>query len=211
MTAVVEDIFDAPEDADFLRVFRANHFPRTTENDPVIRSFDLVTVHKRLPEKSKLIIDSVAQRGVIHRRERIEEARGKTAETAITKPHINFGLADFFKILPQAFERGVGRIEQTRGQEVIAEESAHEVLERKIINAAHVLGVVHGLRRDHALMNRIPHRQRGRDPPVTRRGRGGMPRQRRGEMPQNQSPETRLAHAGIRTRSARRTSGSSAR
>ena len=129
MTAVVEDIFNAPEDADFLRVFRANHFPRTTENDPVIRSFDLVTVHKRLPEKSKLIIDSIAQRGVIHRRERIEEARGKTAETAITEPHIDFGLADFFKILSQAFERGVGRIEQTRGQEVIAEESAHEVLE----------------------------------------------------------------------------------
>ena len=100
MTAVIENIFNSSEDADFLGIFRANHLPWTAENNPVIWGFDLVTVQKRLPEKSKLIIDPVAQRGIIHRRERIEETRSETAETAITEPHVDFGLADFFKILP---------------------------------------------------------------------------------------------------------------
>jgi hypothetical protein len=70
---------------------------------------DLVAVDELLLEEAELVVDAVAERGVIERGERIEETRGETAEAAVAEAHVDLGVADFLEILAERLERGARR------------------------------------------------------------------------------------------------------
>ena len=184
--AIIEHIFDASKNAHLLGVFGTHHLPRAAENNPIIGMLDLVAVVEGLLEEPKLVVDAVAERRVVKRREGIEEARSEATKAAIAKPHVDFGFADFLEVLSEGLEGLLGRIEQPGGDEIIAEETSHEILEGEIVNPADVVGVVHGLRGNHPLMDCIAHRVGGGDPPVARRGGTRMARERRNQMALNQ-------------------------
>ncbi len=135
--------------------------------------------HDGLLEQAELVINPVAERRVIKRRQRIEEAGGETTEAAVAETHVALGLADLLEVLAERGERSPrGLIEPGRDQ-VVAEQPAHEVFEREIVDAADVMRVVHRLGRDHARVQLLAHGHHGGDPPVARGGRAGVARQRR--------------------------------
>jgi hypothetical protein len=103
---------------------------------------DLVAVDELLLEQAELVIDAVAERRVVERGERIEEARGEAAEAAVAQAHVHLGVADLLEILAERLERGHARSsEQAGGEQVVAEQPAHEVFEREIVDAADVLAL----------------------------------------------------------------------
>src|SRR6478736_5700145 len=83
VAAVVEDVFHAAEEMHFLGVLGADNLPGIAEDVPAVRMLDLETVDKFLTEQAVLVVDAVAERRVVQRRERIEEARREAAEAAV--------------------------------------------------------------------------------------------------------------------------------
>src|SRR5207249_435755 len=53
--------------------------------EPVIRLLMLKAIHERLPKKTELVVDAVAEAGHIHRCERIEEAGCQPAESSVAE------------------------------------------------------------------------------------------------------------------------------
>ena len=186
VTPVVEDVFDAAEEPDFLRVFRPDNLPRTAEDDPVVGCLNLMAVDEGLFKQAEFIVDAVTERGVILGRQRIQKTGGEPAQTAVAEAHVDLGFADLFEVLTKALQRRFRRAEQSGRQQVVAEKPAHQIFEREIVNAADVLFVVHRLRRNQALMNGVAHRKSRGDPPVPGRGRRGVAGQRRGEVTEDQ-------------------------
>ena len=66
---IVEDIFHVTVDLHLLNEFRMHNRPRVAENIPMIRVLDLVTVDNLLLEQTELVIDAIAERRIIQRRQ----------------------------------------------------------------------------------------------------------------------------------------------
>ena len=106
--AVVEHVFHPAVELDLLRVFGTADFPRRAKDHPVVGMLDLVTVHEFLLKKAELVVDAVADCGIVERGEGIQEAGGKTAQAAVAQPHVHFDLAEFIEIYAEFGERGPG-------------------------------------------------------------------------------------------------------
>ena len=156
---------------------------------------DLAAVDEFLLEEAELVVDPVAERGIVERRQRIEEAGGEPAEAAVAQAHVDLGIPDLLEVQAQELERLPGGLVEPGGEQIVLEEPAHEVLEREIIHPADVVRVVDALGLDHPLMDVVADGERGRDPPVAGRRRTGMARQRRGQVAQDQGPEH--LHRGV--------------
>jgi hypothetical protein len=199
VAAVVEHVLDAAVELHRLGVFRAGHFPGIAEEHPVVGMLDLVALFKGLPEKAELVVDAVAERRVVLRRQRIEKARREAAEAAVAQPHVHLGLADLLKVLAERLQRRFRRVHEAGGEQVVAEEPAHEVFEGEIVDAADVVEVVHRLGGDHPLVDGVAHREGRGHPPVPRRGRALVPGERRDEMPLDQRAEDGLGAVRLRS------------
>ncbi len=163
---VVEDVFDVAVELDRLGIFGPDDFPRRAEAHPVVGQFDLVAVAEFLAEKAELIMDAVANGGVIEGGEGIEEAGGETAETAVAEAHVVFLATDFFDVVAEFLERLLGLLIDASVIKAVGKEPAHEKFEREVVDAADVLLIVDGLGGDHALDDALLHRLGGGQPPV---------------------------------------------
>src|SRR5262249_11038386 len=65
-------------------------FPGVRATKPVVRMLALPTAVDRLPEHSVLVPEPVSHRGQLHRRHRIEEARGETPKSAVSQTRVRF-------------------------------------------------------------------------------------------------------------------------
>jgi hypothetical protein len=63
---------------------------RSAAFEPVIRLLVLKAVDEGLAEKSKLVVDSVAEARIAERGQRVEKTRGETSETAIAQRSVRF-------------------------------------------------------------------------------------------------------------------------
>src|SRR5690606_38850611 len=65
---------------------RTRDLPWITEREPLVRALDLPAVDDLLLEDAELVADAVRERRDLERRERGDEARGKTSEAAAAEP-----------------------------------------------------------------------------------------------------------------------------
>jgi hypothetical protein len=130
-------------------------------------------------------VDPVADRRQVERGQRIQEAGREASEAAVSKPHVVFLAPEGIHIEAELVEGGLNLLENSRAIHAVDEQAPHEEFQREVIDALHVAVVVHGLGGDHPLDDDALHRLRRRDPPVARRRRLGVSRQREFELVEN--------------------------
>ena len=78
----------------------------------------------------------------IHRRQRIQETGGETAQATITEAHVRFFFRHRLQVLTEALQGCPRDFAQAEVDQVIGEHPTHEILQGKVINATDVLGRV---------------------------------------------------------------------
>jgi len=199
VATLLEDVLHPAVEPHFLGVFRAHDLPRIAKADPTVGMLDLVAVDELLLEEAKLVVDAVAERRIVEGRQRIEETGGEPPEAAVAQAHVELRLADFFQALAERAERGFRRLHQAGGEQVVAEEPAHEVFEREIVEAARIQPRMLGLRGNHPLVDGISDGQRRGHPPIVRGRTPGMPGEGRGEVTEDQRAQHGLGGVPGRT------------
>ena len=178
VSQVVENIFDMPVDRDLGGVFGAHDFPRRAVLHPRVGKLHLVAVAELLFEKPVLVVDAIPDSGQVEGGQRIQEAGRKASETAVPQPHVVFFAPQGIHVEAELAEGILDILENSRAIHAVDEQAPHEEFQREIIDPFDVAVVVDGLRGDHPLDDDALHRLRGRDPPVPRRRRLGVTRQR---------------------------------
>ena len=156
---------------DRLRIFRTHDFPRRAVAHPVVGQLDLVALLELLTEEAELVVNAVADRRVIQRGQRIEKTGRKAPQPAVAEPHVVLLAAQLGHVEPELGDGLLGLLINAGVIKPIGKEAAHEKLQRQIINPAHVLVIMDGLRRDHPLDDPLLHRLRRCQPPVPFRRR----------------------------------------
>ncbi len=162
-------------DLDLGGVLGADDFPRRAVLHPGIGELHLVAIAEFLFEEAVLIVDAVADGRKIKGGQRIQEAGGETAETAVAQAHVVFLAAEFL-VVEAEFLEGVNHVvEHAGGVEAVGKQAAHEEFQREIIDALDVLVVVNRLGGDHPLDDDALHRLGGGQPPIPLRRRWRHP------------------------------------
>ena len=78
----------------FDRLVRARDLPRVRAAEPVVRLLVLPAVLDGLPEDAVLVAQAVAHGRELHRRHRVEEARGQAPEPAVAQARVGFLLQE---------------------------------------------------------------------------------------------------------------------
>ena len=176
---------DVPVERDFDAARRAADVPRIAGEKPIVGVLDLIAVRERLAEEPEFIVDAVADRRQVERRERIEEARGETTETAVAETHVLFLFENRFRIEPEFAHRGFRGFEQAGARKIVAQQAAHQVFDRKIVAAARLRGDMRGLRVDEAVVNQVADRAAHGKEPIVRRRRVLVAGERAAQMVEN--------------------------
>jgi hypothetical protein len=153
-----------------LNVFWTLHLPRITVLEPAVRLLDLIAADDLLAENAVVVPETVAETGEIESRHRIEIARGETAEAAIAETSVGFVIAEIVPVDAVLLESLASKLIGLEVDDVIAEKSTHQKLERHVINALRVLLAVIILRVDPALDDAVSHRVGERRVLVARSG-----------------------------------------
>ena len=191
VTVVIKHVFNLTVNLDGLLILRMHELPRRAVNHPAVRVLHLVPILKRLAEKTEFVIDAVADGREIERSQRVQKTGRQTTQAPITEAHIVFGTAKLFPVHAQLGQSLASLIIDARVLQVADEQATHEILEGKIIEAAHILVVVRCLRLDHSIDHPIAHGHRGGQKPVARRRGRNIASLRITQMLQN-----RLLHCG---------------
>ena len=149
-----------------------------------------MAVAKLLFEKAILVMDAVADRREIERGQRVEETRREPPETAIAQRHVVFLEAQRFHIETQLFERRLHFLKNARAVETVGKKSAHQKLQRHIVDALGILAVMHALRGDHALDDDALDGLGSGQPPVPFRSRLRVPREAEFQVILDEGPKT---------------------
>ncbi len=132
----------AAAERDQLRRLGVRELPRRSERQPRVGLLDLLAVDEGLAEDAEFVPDAVADARDAHGRERIDEAGRETPEAAVAETRLDLGLAEDVDVDSALGERLGGDVGQPRGEEVVVELSAEEVLSREVADA---LGLQLGL------------------------------------------------------------------
>src|SRR5580692_5985192 len=97
---------EAAAQLNFHFLVLASDLPWVTVAQPIVGTFLLRSIHKRLPEHSVLVAQTVARRRKLHGGHRIQKARGEPSQAAITKTGIRF-LLDQLKPVDSFFFDGM--------------------------------------------------------------------------------------------------------
>ena len=121
-------------ETDFLRVLRALQLERIEVLQPVVRYFLLEAVDDLLAEHAVVVADAAAICVIAACRERIHEARRKTAEAAVAERRIRFLILDRVDVKTELFERFLDTFVLAEVQQVVAERAADQELHGKIVD-----------------------------------------------------------------------------
>ena len=189
MTKIIEFLHDMTIEFDGLPVTWAGDLPGTAIAHPGIRMLDLFSTDELLAEKTKFVVNAIANGREIHRGERIHEACSKAAKTTIAEAHVGFFLEKLVETFTHLLESLLGHIVQTGVAQVILKQAPHEILEGKIMNAAHTRLAVLGTGFCGAVHHAITNSKASGNPPVIRAGRVHKGTKREADMVDNGSFE----------------------
>ncbi len=118
---------------------RTHDLPGIRVIEPVIRALFLPAVANLLLKDAVLVAQSIAHRGQLHRRHRVEEAGGETTETAIAQSRVGLLVKDLPALTAVCAEtRPHYGIEQ-EVHHIVAKRTADEKLDRDLIDALRIL------------------------------------------------------------------------
>jgi hypothetical protein len=142
---------------DLHHVVRPRDLPRIGPPQPVVRLLQLPAVLNRLPEHAVLIAQPVAHGRKLHRRHRVEKARGEAAEPAVAQPGVGLLLEQGKPV--EALVVGGPLRDRAKQEipEVVGQRAPDQELHREIIDAFGIRLLVRLLRAQPALREDVPH------------------------------------------------------
>ena len=132
----VTHIDDLSAEADGVLFVRAADLPCQILVEPQIGFFDLLAVHDFLFEHTVLIADAVAHGGNAQGGERVEEAGGQAAQTAVAQAGVLFLFADVGELFTQLFERLFKFGIHAFVNQSVDESASQQEFHRKVVNHA---------------------------------------------------------------------------
>ena len=156
-------VLHAAAELDDLRVLGTRELPRIAVLEPVVRLLDLLAVHDALAEDAVVVPEAVAHAGEVEGGHRVEEARRKPSEAAVTKAGVHLEVAQRIPVDVVFLQRLRALAVELEVDHVVAEQTPDEELERKVVDAPLVLPVVALLRLhpplDEPVANRVGERR----------------------------------------------------
>ena len=122
-------------ETDQLCIIGVLHLEGIAVLEPVIGNLDLEAVIDLLLEHTVLVADSAADRRITERRERIEEARGQTSETAVAERCIGLFVLYGIKVKAVLVEHFGHNLVSLHVNEDIAQGTSHQELHGHVVNS----------------------------------------------------------------------------
>src|SRR5690606_10497338 len=95
--------------------------PRIAESQPFVGLLDLPAVDDVLMKNPELVADAVGERRYLERRERVDEARRETAQSAVTQARLRLLGEQRLEIEAELLDRGAHRVVKAEIDEVVTE------------------------------------------------------------------------------------------
>ena len=126
-------------EADLHRVALGRNLPGVAVGQPLVRHLDLLAVHDALTEQAVFIADGAAHRRQVQRRQRIEEARGQTTQTAVAQRRFRLFVEHAPQGQPQLLERLLVFLGGAEVEQVVVQPAAGQKLDGEVIQALGLL------------------------------------------------------------------------
>ena len=126
-------------EADLHRVALGRNLPGVAVGQPLVRHLDLLAIHDALTEQAVFIADGAAHRRQVQRRQRIEEARGQTAQTAVAQRRFRLLVKHAPQGQPQLLERLFIFLGGAKVEQVVVQPAAGQKLDGEVIQALGLL------------------------------------------------------------------------
>ena len=114
----------------------------------------LKAVDERLSKEAKLVIDPVAEAGVIERRQRVKKARRETSQAAVAERGVGLEGLELFEVHPQLRHDRFRIVIEAQVREIVSERPAHEEFHREVVQPFGVLLDVAALAIAHRIKRR---------------------------------------------------------
>ena len=183
LAPVFGETLDVSAEVDVLRVFRTLHLPRIAVLQPRIRLLDLTAVDDLLAENAVVIAETVAHAREVQRRHRVEIAGRETSEATVAEARVRLEVTKVVPVDAEVLEGLATELVRLQVDDVVAQETSDQELERHVVDALRVLTAVLLLRGDPALDDAVADRIRKRRVLVALGDTRLALRQRISEMP----------------------------
>ena len=172
LSIVIELLNHAAIDMDGLAVAWAHRLPGVPIPGPSVRLLHLLPINEGLAEEAEFIVDAVTNGREVQGAEGIEETSGKATQPTISETHIRLFVEDFCEVLAQFTQRRFGSVVEACVAEIIFQQTAHQILQGKVMQAAHPIAPVKGAGVGAMVEHPVTHGQACGHPPIA--GRGGF-------------------------------------
>jgi hypothetical protein len=142
---------DGAVDGDDERFVAALDEPRRAAVEPVVGLLVLEAVDEGLTEEAVLVVDAVAEAGIVQRGQRIEEARRQPPEAAVAEGRVMLERLQLLEVDAQLGHDAFRVVVEAEVGEVVPEGPAHEELHGKVVEALRVLLAVAALALAHGV------------------------------------------------------------
>ena len=140
--AMLLNAVDIAAELDDARVLGTRHLPGIAVLEPAVGFLDLLSIDDALAEDAVVVAKTIAHAREIQRTQRVEEAGGQAAKTAIAETGVDFEVTQGVPV-ETIFLEGLGAfLVELEVDDVVAEETSDKELQREIGDATLVLGVV---------------------------------------------------------------------
>ena len=130
------------------RVGHVGFFGPAVGSQPGVGQLVLHAARERLMEQPEVIPQADAVTGQVQRGERVEEAGGKTPQSAVAQARLRLDLLNVRKALARSGQRGAGVVVQPQVDEVVGQQLADQELGADVVQ----LAAGHGLHAGGALL-----------------------------------------------------------
>ncbi len=128
----------AAAEADLDHVVWLGKLPRVAVVQPRVGALDLATIAEALAEDPVLVADTIAHRGDVEGRHRVQVARGQAAETAVAQAGLRVELEQLVEGNGGRLESPPRQLQGARDQQVLRQLTAREVLGGEVVDELRV-------------------------------------------------------------------------
>jgi len=197
---------------DLVACVRPLELPWIAERQPFLRVFELAAIADYLAEQAIRIADAIAVGGDAERRHALHEAGREPPEAAVPQRGIRLSRAQPVEIDAELGKGEPGLIHQSEVGERVFQQAPYQELERQVVDALAVVGIVGAGRRHPPLDNVVACCKRCRDKPVPFGRDNGIRTDRIGQLGDDRAAQRRhVLVLGRQGDPPRRTAGNDGR
>ncbi len=148
---------DGAEDRDGQRLVAALQEPGRAAVEPVVGLLVLEAVDEGLAEEAELVVDAVAETGIVERGQGVEEAGRQTPETAVAEGRVGLEGLELLEVDAQLRHDRLGVRIEAQVREVVPEGAAHQELHGEVVEPLGILLAIAALALPHGVEGRPAH------------------------------------------------------